>query len=240
MKYLAFILTLLWASLAQAGSTYLSKFDLKGNLIWKFLVAADLGSLGDTPFGIETDGNIFAIVINQVGSIGVTRIYFVNKKGQQIRIVNAPSAVTYGVTTDRNKWIFNDATNIKETDKKLNLKRTAAVTKTYLATTHNGKNIIAAPNAAAALDLLDPKTYSIAQTITMGFALAGVAHVGNRLAVIDSGGTALYYYSYAGQQIKGYALPGPPGELYRDLCHDGEFLWILSYTIPDIDPPKDE
>lgn len=223
------------------SDTYLSKYDLKGNLITKFLIAADLGGLNDTPWGIETDGNIFAIVIDQTPSIGNSRIYLVNKKGAHVKVVNAPSSPAYGITTDRKNWIIADnGPQLLVADKKFATVSGVATTSTYIAMTHNGKNILAVPRGAATLHVLNPRDYAIAHTITMPFQLGGIANVHDRLAAVDAGGLALYYFDYSGNQIKGIAFGAPANEFYQDLCHDGEFLWILSYVIPDVDPPKDE
>ncbi len=205
----------------------LHKLDLKGNLIVQYLGIVNTAA-NSTPVGIETDGNYFWITYGETNV--VMSVYVINKKGQIVKSYAAPNTKTYGITSNGKDLLFADsAANLTTTDKKGNQIKSITVAGTAIRTgTFTGQDSLWCDNVGTKVYLVDQKNRVIKKSITIATKVTGICALHNSFATIDA--TKLTYYAYTGSVIKGsIALPTGGGiYTFKDLCHDRDFLWMIS------------
>lgn len=212
----------------------LHKIDLKGNLIVEYIGIVNTAA-NSRPFGIETDGNYFWITYGETSV--VMDVYVINKKGQVVKSFTAPGVKTLGVTTNGKDLIFSDtASNFNVTDKVGNqVKSITLAGAAPLACSFTGQDILCCDSVGAKVYLVDQKTKTTKKTIPIATVVTGICALHDRFAVIDA--TKMTYYTYKGNVIKGsIALPTAGGiYVFQDLCHDRDFLWLISTTGGDME-----
>lgn len=214
----------------------LSKFDLKGNTIFSLALIATAAGSYTTSGGITTDKNDLFVHFGD-GAANST-IYKINKKKVSDLSWAAPTVTTKGVeTNEKDILLSTSASTMHDTNKKGVAVRTGvAVSNHYVALTRNKEATLGVKSGALTVETMSPKDYSVRHTITLsaGTGPTGISSIRERYAIIDS--TSLNYFDYAGNLKKTFSLPAIGSALYKDVCHDGVFLWVTVYEeLPDIE-----
>lgn len=218
----------------------LHKFDSKGNLIAESFNVLR-ATANEFPNGIETDRNFLYVTYGDAVANNIS-VYVFNKKFLQVRTFAVPDQKqTYGITTDGKALILSKTIAFYDTsDKKGSAIRSNVATTQSYALSFNGTDILAARAGAAFVDIKDTRNFNTKKSIAVGATPLGVCALEDRFIIIPSTSDRMDYYSYQGNLIKSIALPTISGTIvYKDLCQDKDYLWLVSYPSTDVVPPGD-